>query len=181
MERVNVVGSSGSGKTIFSRKLAAARGCPCVELDALFWGPNWTQRSDEEFYALIEEALLGERWCLDGNYSRSVPIKWKRVQEVVWLDFSFPRTFWRSLTRAIRRASSKEEIWPGTGNVETFRKGFFSRDSIILWSISNYSSIRRRYLATMRDPQFSHIRFTQLRSPRDAEAYLKKAPRVNLP
>jgi hypothetical protein len=52
------------------------------------------------------------------------------VDLVVWVDYSF----WRTLARrsvARLRASRRQELWPGTGNCETFRRSFFSRDSII--------------------------------------------------
>jgi hypothetical protein len=40
-ERINVVGTSGSGKTTFARQLAARLDLPYYEMDALFWKPGW--------------------------------------------------------------------------------------------------------------------------------------------
>jgi adenylate kinase family enzyme len=45
VKRVNVKGSSGSGKSTFARELAAKLDLPYVELDALHHGPNW-ERAD---------------------------------------------------------------------------------------------------------------------------------------
>jgi len=39
-----------------------------------------------------------------GNYTRTIPIKWERVELVVWLDYSFPKTL--AFTRAIKRSIS---------------------------------------------------------------------------
>lgn len=42
--RILVVGTSGAGKSRLAGQLAAALGVPHVELDALYWGPDWTPR-----------------------------------------------------------------------------------------------------------------------------------------
>ena len=172
-DRINVIGCSGSGKTTFSRRLAVLLGIPYVELDAVFWEPNWTIPANDVFYPRLERALEPDAWVLDGNYSRTVSIKWKRVQAVIWLDYSFARTVFRSVKRATTRAITKEELWPGTGNRESFRKGFLSRDSIILWAIKNHSKIRQRYEALDVEGEYQHIDFIRMKSPREAEAYLK--------
>lgn len=169
--RINVVGVSGSGKSTFGGRLSSLSGIPLIEMDALFWKPNWTQPTDEEFFGKLTRALEGDRWILDGNYSRTVPVKWARVQLVIWLDYSFARTLWQSIGRTWKRASSKEELWPGTGNRESFRKSFFSRESVIWWSITSRSRARERYLAAMRDPAYAHIEFVRLTSRAEAETY----------
>ena len=76
MKRINVVGTSGSGKSTISKKLAENLGVPYIELDALFWGPNWTTTPDDEFFESLEKQLTAtDGWVLDGNYSRTTPIK----------------------------------------------------------------------------------------------------------
>jgi len=47
MQRINVVGTSGSGKTTVARRAAEALGVPFVELDALHWEPGWQEAPDE--------------------------------------------------------------------------------------------------------------------------------------
>ncbi|HBX8228080.1 TPA: adenylate kinase, partial [Klebsiella pneumoniae] len=66
------------------------------------------------------------------------------------------------------------ELWPGTGNCESFRRSFCSRESIILWTLKTWRQHRRRYLADMQDPQYRHIRFVRVRNPRQAEALLRE-------
>jgi adenylate kinase family enzyme len=66
--RINVVGTSGNGKTTFSRALAARLGVPYVELDALNHGPNWAEASDEDFRRRVAAAIQGrDGWVVDGN------------------------------------------------------------------------------------------------------------------
>jgi len=113
-----------------------------------------------------------QRWVLDGNYDRTLAIKWQDVTAVVWLDFSLPRTLLQGLERALVRAWTKVELWPGTGNRESFRLSFFSRKSVVLWSLRSHGRLRKRYRDRMADPAYAHIAFYRLRSRADAETFL---------
>ena len=66
---MSVVGCSGSGKTTLARALARELGSPYVELDAIFHQPGWTELSDDEFQARVDEATTSDTWVVDGNYS----------------------------------------------------------------------------------------------------------------
>jgi GTPase SAR1 family protein len=134
--KINVIGTSGSGKSTLSRRLAAQLNVPYIEMDRLYWLPEWQGRSDEDFYALLEETLNATPgWVLDGNYNRSRPIKWRDVDLVIWLDYGFWRTLRQAVLRVIRRAWQGKELWPGTGNTESFRRAFLSRESILIWTL----------------------------------------------
>ncbi len=172
--RFNVIGCSGSGKSTFARELAKRIEANYVELDAVYWKPNWTEPEDEELFRELDKALASEKWVLDGNYHRTIPIKWARVQTVIWLDIPFPTTLFQAFKRAIKRIWTKEEMWPGTGNRESISKTFFSRESILLWTITSYGPLRKRYLKTIQDPRYSSIHFVQLRSRAEAEIFLNQ-------
>jgi adenylate kinase family enzyme len=169
--RINVVGVSGSGKSTFAKRLSAVTGIRYLEMDALYWKSGWTDPTDEEFFAKLEQALEGEEWILDGNYSRSQPVKWRNVTMIVWVDYSFPRTLWQAVSRAFRRSLTKEELWPGTGNRESFRKSFFSKDSIIWWTITSRKRQRQRYLRLMEDRARDGPTIVRLRSPREVSRF----------
>lgn len=172
--KINVVGASGSGKTTFSKSLSCILGFEHIEIDSVFWGPNWHHPSDEEFYSDLKQSLKNkDSWILDGNYTRTIPIKWENVELVIWLDYSFTRTLIQALIRAFMRSLTKKELWEGTGNRETFKKSFFSRDSIIFWTIRTHSKVRLKYERLMNDPEFSNITFVRLRSPLQSRRFLK--------
>ena len=171
--KINVIGSSGSGKTTFGKRIAKALDMPFIELDAIFWKPGWQQSSDDEFYPKIEAALSQNTWVLDGNYSRSIPIKWRDVDLVVFVDRSFLRTIYQAAKRAVSRIISKEELWEGTGNRESVRN-LFSRDSIVLWAIGQYRTARTRYEGYTRDKQFSHIRFVRVSSRNELDQLIEE-------
>jgi adenylate kinase family enzyme len=66
---VVVIGASGAGKTTFARELARRIAAPHVELDAIHWLPNWTERGPDEFRSLVDQATSADRWVLDGGYA----------------------------------------------------------------------------------------------------------------
>ena len=172
--RIAVVGSTGCGKSTLARELAQRLGVPHIELDSLFWGPGWSETPDHEFRRRVEAAASGDRWVIDGNYSRVRDVVWSRAQTVVWLDYAFPVPAWRLLVRTIRRSARREELW--SGNRESWRRSFLSRDSILLWLLRSYRRHRHDIEAAMRDPAYSSIRFVRLRSPRAAEQWLAGVP-----
>jgi len=82
-----VVGTSCSGKTSLARAIASRLDLPHVELDALFWGPNWTPVPDDTFRARVADAVAGDQWVIDGGYSTIRSLIWERADTVVWLDY----------------------------------------------------------------------------------------------
>ncbi len=114
--RVNIIGTSGSGKSTLARRLSDKLAIPYVEMDALFWLKDWQERTDADFFQRLENALGPENWVLDGNYNRTRDIKWRNVDVVIWVDYSFSRTLFQAVRRAFLRAWRKEELWSGTGN-----------------------------------------------------------------
>ncbi|KHN50951.1 AAA family ATPase [Pectobacterium fontis] len=174
--RVNIIGTSGSGKSMLARRLSKKLSVPYIEMDALFWLKDWQGREDADFFQQLEKAMVPESWVLDGNYNRTREIKWRNVDVVIWVDYGFTRTLYQAVRRAYLRAWRKEELWSDSGNKESFLRSFLSRDSIILWTIKTYSRNRKRYLADVADPRYRHIRFIILRSPRECEIFLQHFP-----
>lgn len=172
MKRVNVVGTSGSGKSTFSQKLAVKLNYPYLELDAMYWKPYWGESSDDELFDKLEQAVSQDTWILDGNYNRTVPIKWSNVDVVIWIDYSLPRTFYQAIKRAITRIVVAENLWDKPGTKETFKKTFLSKDSILLWTLKTHKSNRARYTKMCSLPEYSHISFVRIPNPKAAKAYL---------
>ena len=68
LSRVNVVGTSGSGKSTFCKRLSELLDAPHIEMDRLYHKPNWGEPTSEEFEAIVAEAIKPDCWVLDGNY-----------------------------------------------------------------------------------------------------------------
>ena len=168
--RVLVMGSTGSGKSTFARDLAQRIGAPFVEQDALNWDPGWTnvsQDDPQEFRARVTAALGAERWTCDGNYSVVRDITLGRATHLVWLDYDravvMRRVIWRSFSRAL----AGRELWPGTGNRETFRR-WLDREHPIRWAWDTHHHRRGAYEALIDAPEVAHLHRYRLRHPREA-------------
>lgn len=169
--RINVIGTSGAGKTTLAARLGDRLGVPHIELDALNWGQNWTERPDADFRRDLADFMAQDAWVLCGNYSRVRPMLLERANTFVWLDYPRWRVTWRVLCRSVERAWTKRELW--AGNRESFRLTFFSRDSIIWWSLKTFGPNRKKYRAFFEElgPR-QEVQTVRLRSPREAERWL---------
>ncbi|MFQ6102291.1 MAG: adenylate kinase [Anaerolineae bacterium] len=170
-QRIAVVGTTGSGKTTMARRLSLHLAIPHVELDALHWGPNWTPAPTPAFRRRTAQALSGDAWVVDGNYSVVRDIVWGRADTVVWLDYSLSVILGRLAWRTLRRIFTQEKLW--NGNHERLWEQFFSRDSIFLWALRTYPRRRREYPLLFQRLGYAHLRIVRLHSPRAARAWLE--------
>ncbi len=108
--RIVVNGTTGSGKTTVSKRLAELLGLRHVELDAYRHGPNWAETPDALFRENLRAALSGDRWVADGNYSLARDVVWSRAATLVWLDYPINVVMWRLFWRTIRRGVTRQEL-----------------------------------------------------------------------
>lgn len=86
-KRILILGCSGSGKSTFARALAARTGLPLVYLDSVWWRADGSHISREEFDRALSELLAGERWIMDGDYSRTYEVRIRACDTVIFLDY----------------------------------------------------------------------------------------------
>lgn len=169
MERINVAGTSCSGKTTLARRIARGLGLPYVEFDALFWGPDWTPVPESVFRERLRRAVAADRWVADGAYSKHRDITWERVDTVVWLDYPMPIVLGRWARRTVVRIRSREEFWPGTGNRESLGNAL-RRGGLLWWILHTHRSRRRRTVEQL--AARPGVRVVRLRSPAATERWL---------
>jgi adenylate kinase family enzyme len=99
--RIMICGPSSSGKSTLTAALGKKLGTPPVHLDQLSHlpGTDWQPRPKEEFDALHAEAILGEDWAMDGNYSSLMPSRAARATGIILICDNR----WANLARYVRR------------------------------------------------------------------------------
>jgi adenylate kinase family enzyme len=115
MRRIVILGTAGSGKSTFARKLGERLGIPVVHLDALRWEPGWKALTMEAFRSRLAEAIRGDAWITDGNYAiATFDLRMPRADLVIWVERPRLQCAWRVMKRAIKtQFSSKERLADG--------------------------------------------------------------------
>ena len=87
MQRVMIIGCGGAGKSTLARALGEKTGLPVVHLDQIWWAPgNWQHMEKEEFDARLLEEMKKPQWILDGNFNRTIEMRLKECDTVIYLD-----------------------------------------------------------------------------------------------
>ena len=176
MQRIAVVGSSGSGKTTVACAISSGLGFPHLELDSVFHQPGWTPLPTDDFQAAVRDFTDQEAWVVDGNYTSQgiADAVWPRADTVVWLDLSRGLTLRRIANRTLRRFVRREQLW--NGNKENWRNFVDPRpeNNVILWSWTRHPSVRSHYDDRFNDPEWSHLELVRLRSQPEVDAFVDR-------
>jgi adenylate kinase family enzyme len=170
MQRVLVVGASGSGKSTVARALATKLRLPRVELDALHHGPDWVPRTT--FAEDVDTATCGPAWVVDGNYAAVRELLWSRADTVVWLDLPRWLVEWQVVRRSLVRWVLRTELW--NGNREPSPLAWLDPEHPVRWAWMKVPDYRVRYRARFEDPAWSGLSRIRLRSRAEVREFLRQ-------
>lgn len=159
--RICVIGPSGSSKSTLAAAIGRTRGLPVVHLDQLFHlpGTDWTPRPRDEFDALHATAIDGERWVMDGGYSRVLPLRLARATGLSRIECSTAT----SLFRYLRRSWFERDRYSGLSG---------GHDSV-RWLMIRHIAATTRINQVPDVAQFDQLTLPKVRlaSPRDLTAF----------
>ena len=87
MQKIIIIGCPGAGKSTFARELKSKTGLPLYYLDMLWHKADKTTVSREEFDQKLADILKQDKWIIDGNYNRTLEVRFKACDTVFFLDF----------------------------------------------------------------------------------------------
>lgn len=165
MKRIVIIGCSGSGKSTFSRKLQQLKGNPLYHLDKLFWLPDWELRSAEEQDRIQKGLVQEDKWIIDGNYQRSLPIRLERADTIFLFDYPRRVCLYRAMKRIV---SNRKRTRPdmGEGCPERFDWEFMK----FIW---NFNKNNRPGLVALLDQAPDGIEIQHFRRPCETANYLR--------
>lgn len=108
MKRAVVIGCSGSGKSVFSRKLRDVTGLTLYYLDMIWHKPDGTNISREEFDEKLRSIMSRDSWIIDGNYQRTLETRIKACDTVFLFDLPTETC----IEGALSRIGKKREDMP---------------------------------------------------------------------
>ncbi|RUS45827.1 DNA topology modulation protein [Cohnella sp. AR92] len=102
MNRIAVIGSAGSGKSTLSQRLGELLSLPVVHLDRHYWRPDWVATPNDEWDDFVAVTSRQPRWIMDGNYSRTLHIRIRHADTIVFLDMPTLLCVYRVLKRRVQ-------------------------------------------------------------------------------
>lgn len=163
---------TGIGTSTLCRRLSRIWDLPYTELDSLHHGPEWTPRPT--FPDDVARIAAQPRWVSELQYLGSGG-GWalaERMQTLLWLDFPRRVSRPRLLRRTVRRAISRQELWPGTGNVEPpFWHVLTDPDHLLRWEARTHRKWRDDFVPLLRE-RFPAVHVVHFAHPRELDAWL---------
>ena len=102
LERILIMGCSGAGKSTFSKELGFILNLPIYHLDKIYWGEGWEPIESCKFEEEICKITLESRWIIDGNFRKTMDIRLRAADTIIFFDLPRYLCLFRVIKRRIR-------------------------------------------------------------------------------
>jgi adenylate kinase family enzyme len=111
MDRIVIIGNSGSGKTYLGQRLSDQFGHPLIHLDELFWEPGGfaVKRPKPLVFADVSRLAQGERWIVEGVFGELAQEFCPRADQLIWLDLDWAACERSLLQRGSQSATQQDQ------------------------------------------------------------------------
>lgn len=99
MNKVLIIGISGTGKTRLARKLSDFLKIPVTHYDEFAWGKNWKEIDEKIVERKLGAVTKKDKWIIEGFIHPAAENKLENADTVIYLDYPGWQAFWGGLSR----------------------------------------------------------------------------------
>ncbi|WKA60105.1 DNA topology modulation protein [Planococcus shenhongbingii] len=165
MKKIAVIGSGGSGKSTFSRKLGKKLSIEVFHLDAVLWKPDWEAVTKEQQKIIQHQLIAKSQWIIDGNYNGTLDIRLRAADCIIFMDLPRSLCLYRVLLRMVRYRN-KQRPDMATGCEEHFNFSFLK------W-VWMYPIDKRPGVLKKLEQYHGKKEIIILKSPKEAQQFLE--------
>ena len=154
MNKVVILGASGTGKTTTCRILGEKLNLKILHLDSVYWKKDWNNINKRDFDIYMKRFLLENKyWAIDGNYSNNKHFTYRleACDTIIYLDFGIQVSLHGIHERAhrykhIHRADMAEGCIEGIDQEFLQYVAFYRKKNMLLKAIVKKYENKKRVL-----------------------------------
>lgn len=113
MKRVMIIGSPGTGKSTFAKRLAAKTDLPLQHIDYYYHDSTKRYHADKTAWeAFVLVMISKDKWIIDGNYGKTMAQLMKRADTIIYFDMPRRIAVWGVIKRRIAAFSTTRTDMP---------------------------------------------------------------------
>ena len=113
MNRICIIGGSGTGKTTLANNLGRKLNLPIYHIDGIHHLQNWQVRDKEERDKIILQKANEEKWIIDGTYHSTLRQRLEKADYIIYLDYSTIAQLRGVLGRFVKNHGKEKDEIPG--------------------------------------------------------------------
>ncbi len=121
INKISIIGGSGTGKTTLSESLSKDVNIPVYHIDGIHHLKNWKVRDSNERDKIILDLIKKEKWIIDGTYHSTLQARLEKSDLIIYLDYSTLAQVKGALGRFIKNHGKEKPEIPGCNEQMTFK------------------------------------------------------------